>query len=438
MLFLKHVTSRLTNLLIAQTKFALPGLMLALGHVIRGLTDLTFAAVIFVSLWCLSMISFDGVYLLVRCFTPVNDLWVAQSQRRWIIAWIVIWLVQAPFWLRALPMMSPLMLHEQLNLALTLYHVVLRRVGSERLRLPSMIFLDSAVVSPPHEAWTTIVARCSLPAAYIVCFGLAPDTGQALCFLLLDLVPALSTVVSSHVAEWRGLAVSTWNHSWVLTYPIDHSAPEKLQSDSDGAGCSFEDCDEHGTCSICLQPLCHPGGGTAVAGTSVGLWRRTAPGLAAARRRGRAQVMSLAAARTPFAWASHRVAKTKCGHSFHAGCLESAAESQPRCPDCRTSLASTVFGCDDVDEDEFNAHMLCSMMGIIFGGVLFIVAAFFGGLGHVHASESFDGSVLYCGLRGVWETLLATTVANSQPPPASTDDIAPLQRLWFEFKIFSC
>lgn len=324
---------------------------LVLGHA----AGLSVVAVSFVSLFCVTVLSGDVTYLLIRLVVPEHEVWKEASRLRWVLAWAITWLVQVPFWLRALAACSPLLLHEAANLALTVHNALLCYCAPRGLALPSATLVASTDSGHRAGVATLLLARCSLPLLYVLFHGLPAEwVGISGCFML-DVSP---TLVAAFIARFTIPRVFK-RPPWDLFYP-----PARASS---CGGAAEDECEVHGACPICLSNLCAPGGGTSAAGIVSAVRHRVAPGLAASRLRPAA---NLAAARTPAAWYGGRVATTKCGHSFHARCLQMAADALPRCPQCRSSLGSAEHGLQLPDEDVLDAQMMCYTVGFCLGGTL--------------------------------------------------------------------
>lgn len=312
-------------------------------------------AVGFVSLFCVTVLSGDITYLFVRLLVPEQEVWKDASRPRWMLAWAVTWIIQIPFWFRALPRYSPLLLHELVNLVLTIHNALLLCFSSHALPLPSATLLASTENTQRASLGTLIAARCLLPLMYVLFHGLPTEWVQISGCFMLDVAPTLLAGLIAHSNPRVFLKKPPWD----FFYPPSHS---------DGSNSATDDeCELHGSCSICLSNICTPGGGTSAAGVAAVMRHRVAPGLSAARLR---PAINISASRTPAEWFGGRIATTKCGHSFHARCLSMAVEALPRCPQCRSSLSSTEHGLVLPDEEVLDAQMMCLTVGFCLGGTL--------------------------------------------------------------------
>lgn len=325
-------------------------------------------AIALVALFCVSVLSLDVAYLFVRLGLPEADVWTEAARPRWVLAWTATWLLQLTFWTRALPTTSLLYVHELANFALTLYHLVLKYVAPLvcTQSFPSASLVASVDALQHSSIVSALVARASLPLLYILCHGLPAEWRFILTLFVLDVAPVTCACVALRTGLLREESQVARLH-WSLRYPVPHCFENDGLKDDD-------ECEVHGTCSICLSSLCCSSGGVATAVLSRALSEQVAPGIAALRRsqsrirghllRGLAGRPSLSVARIPAERVGNgRIATTNCGHSFHSACLASAARSLPRCPHCRASLHKTRAP----DEETVDQQMSYLLVGFIQG-----------------------------------------------------------------------
>lgn len=99
-----------------------------------------------------------------------------------------------------------------------------------------------------------------------------------------------------------------------------------------------EDCPEHGVCGICLDNMCSSAASVC---SQRSVSYRSKAGLSYCRARGSVAMPGLSAARYCLSDAGSmagRVATLRCGHVFHAACLEEAWKLRRECPTCRCSM----------------------------------------------------------------------------------------------------
>lgn len=328
---------------------------------------------VFTSLFCVAVLSSDVAYLIVRLDFSEADVWSAVARPCWALAWSLVWLLQAPFWLQALPTLSPLLTHELANLLLTVHHLALRVAGSTAPAFPSVALAVSSDASHQTSILNVVIVRTALPVLYMLSRGVPADWRPLLILFLLDVLP---TVLLTLYAERRlGRGRESADVPWELSYLPDRGRRCAEAGHADGQ-VDDEDCEVHGTCSICLSALCRIGGAAAsAAAVSAGLQRALAPGLSVLRRRrllGRGQASGISAGRVAAELGGNRLATTRCGHSFHSECLALAAEALPRCPQCRAPLQGSgpLGGPELPDEDTLDAQMGCLVFGLLTGGSL--------------------------------------------------------------------
>ncbi|CAE8581999.1 unnamed protein product, partial [Polarella glacialis] len=269
----------------------------------------------------------------VRLAVSSQQVWDESSRSHWMRAWWIVWLLQAPFWLAVLPSSSVLLVHEQVNFAVTVHHAVLRHLGRGMMQLPSAGIVAYTDSSQRSNFMKIMSARCGLPLLYVLGNGLPSDWKQVAILLALDVGPPMVSVLAKQAGLCSRRSTLGLSRPWQLSYPPAH--------DSSAAGVGDEDeCSEHGSCPICFGNFCCPGGGTVVARMAVAIQHTSAPGLSVARLRSTPASASLSAARTRCSWMGGRIAETRCGHRFHAECIAKAAETMPRCPQCRAGLGS--------------------------------------------------------------------------------------------------
>lgn len=324
-------------------------------------------AMAFVALFCVAVLSLDMAYVFVRLALPEAKVWTEGARPLWVLAWIMTWLLQVPFWMQAFPASSPLLVHELANFALNLHHVVLRYVRpvSSVLSFPSASLVASTDSTQHADLATVVAARTSLPLVYVLCHGAPAEWRLVLLLFALDVVPAMI----ASCASWLGLCgrrSQVAQLHWRLRYPDAHDNEIHGPIDDD-------ECDVHGSCPICLSSLCCTGGGLATAAVSRALRSQVAPSISVLRRphagRGFLRGPSLSIARSPAEWGgAGRIATTRCGHSFHSHCLSVAAQTLPRCPQCRSSILKA----EAPDEETADRQMLCLSFGMLLG--LFLLA----------------------------------------------------------------
>jgi len=317
--------------------------------------------VVFASLFCVTVLSGDIAYLLVRLEVHELDVWAEHARPRWALAWAVTWLMQMPLWLRVLPSISPLLTHELVNLVLTLHHLVLRFAGQAAPAFPSATLVASTEGEQRTSVGSLVALRTVLPLLYVLTRGIPAEWRQVLCLFLLDVLPTLASALLGQLG-FLGRRGECEQLPWELSYP-----PSRSHS------CDEEECEVHGGCAICLSSLCRAGGASAAAASAAeSLRRQLVPGLAVTRLcRGSA---SISAARIPADWGGGRIATTRCGHRFHSQCLTLAAESLLRCPHCRSGLMRpSQLGAEIPDEETLDSQMLCLAFGLLLGAILLFI-----------------------------------------------------------------
>lgn len=308
------------------------------------------------SLFCVAVLTGDIAYLFVRSSTSADQIWTEGARCRWFTAWLFLWLVQTPFWSRILTTTSPLLIHESVCLFFSVYHFCLRRIGRAASCIPS-IALESASDGRVSNLGTLILVRTMLPAVYAALRGIPTEWRQVLFIFILDLSPALCFALCYKLGLFLKLQYSQL--PWELNYP-----PRKTRN----CPGDDDDCEVHGACPICLSSLCFPGGGTAAIARSIR--QQVVPALSVARlrlKRG-VQASGISAARTSNELDCGRLATTRCGHIFHSRCLALAAQTLPRCPQCRTWLSQDPQGIELPDEDTQTFQMLYLILGLVVGG----------------------------------------------------------------------
>ncbi|CAK0829703.1 unnamed protein product, partial [Prorocentrum cordatum] len=292
-----------------------------------------------------------------------HEVWEDSARSWWLLAWAVTWSLQAPFWLRAVPASSPLLLLEELSLAVALHQAALRgltRWAPACSGLPSLAALLASGVVQSRSA-VTLLLRCAqmcvLPLLYVRQYGAPADWDRAAGCLALTLTVKIGPVVLERLLVDAGLlpAERLGAFPWATSYPLGHST-EAEEEDSGG-----ED-----DCPVCMCSLRCPGGPAAAAAVAAAVRRQVAPGLSAAR--GRGSSAGLSAARVPPAWGGGRIATTRCGHRYHLQCLSRAAQALARCPQCRAPFLEleAAQGADPSSEEAMS-HMLRFFVNILFG-----------------------------------------------------------------------
>eukprot|EP00929_Paragymnodinium_shiwhaense_P071829 TRINITY_DN36480_c0_g1_i1.p1 TRINITY_DN36480_c0_g1~~TRINITY_DN36480_c0_g1_i1.p1 ORF type:complete len:463 (-),score=95.98 TRINITY_DN36480_c0_g1_i1:109-1497(-) len=339
-------------------------------------------ALIVVFLFCLAIFSGDVAYMLLRMFVPEHEVWTARARNKWMIAWSVVWLCQVPWWLAAMERdsgYSLLLMHEQANLAVTVYQKCLQTCLPYTRRLWSVTLLASSEQGEQPSLVSSLVGRLALPFLYVTCYGMPHNPRAVLVFIVMDVVPLL---VNSTMKAAPRFAQESWQLCYRPCHPaLDclalARARDKRGHDADEVMEPIDECEEHGVCPICLDSLCTPGRGGVVSGAG-----RFAP-LSLIRQRQKreggsvfasaASVAGISAARMSLDWRSGRIARTRCGHEFHASCLQLAAESSIRCPKCRMGLAASKGGVEIPDEEAMDAQFLYLVCGVSLGASLMSV-----------------------------------------------------------------
>lgn len=349
----------------------------------------------------------DIAYLFVRVSTPDYLVWHLSSAYRWFWAWIIVWIMQVPLWRYALQKHSLLLVFQFTSVLLTAHHAFLKRCFPP-LQSPSVML---AMFGQPWSYGDMseeeiIESHCFASLGYVLVKGPPDDSVLALCFFLLEVLPV---VYSGFKHDWTSPLDRFRRPPWQLSYPPAHPLLPGCSAGTILQATIFREeheCEDHDACPICLSNMCCPGGGAARAGISLAIQRRMVPAISAARQQARkVGSASLAALRSPAAWAGGRIATTRCGHSFHAACLEaSVAETrmpgdlggemafeapllpQPlralralraaRCPQCRRALASPEYFGDRAefpDEEQMEAAYLVFFGGVFIGMMILLV-----------------------------------------------------------------
>jgi len=135
-----------------------------------------------------------------------------------------------------------------------------------------------------------------------------------------------------------------WKLLFTLTSQPVHACCADLCDAGPSAGAQAgagEECDQHGTCAVCLDSLCAPV--EAVAEGRSAIWRRRRPAMSMCRR----QPWTAAAGSSAYrAWGvqlcrryfsgfTRATARLPCGHEFHLGCIDDVVKTRLQCPTCR-------------------------------------------------------------------------------------------------------
>lgn len=369
-------------------------IVLLLDFAVEAVSGALSAYCFTLSICSVAAVCSDAVYFLVRAVTPDFLVWQPQSARRWGIAWILIWVLQAPMWQYALQRYSLLLVFFITSVLKTVHLMLLKRCFP-LAQTPCAIH---SYIEIPEE--DRIVGYCFITCGYVLMHGPPDDWMLIACFFLLEVLPLIHSGMKHN---WGLACLQYFRPPWALGYPAAHPTLPAGAYRSIGSLLKAvtavvpDECAEHDFCSICFDNLCRPGGGAAMAGISVLTQRRLGPALAAARRQARkVGSASLSAIRTPATWVGGRVATTRCGHSFHASCLQAAAAEArfpdevpsdlhafmpqslrlqralraARCPQCRTALASPEYLGNVLEppgeEQLEDAHMVF-LGGVIIG-----------------------------------------------------------------------
>jgi len=288
---------------------------------------------------------------------PESEVWQSTARQRWLLAWTVTWIAQVPFWRWAFPANSPLLIYGIANAALTIHRIGLRVLKPIKWSFPSST-LASEDGRRRSNVWKVMASRTGLPLVFMVCHGVPDDWRVVLPLLLLDVLPLISICLAMQVGLLAPKSLRA-QLAWRLRYSEIHSGDSAPLDDDD-------DCNVHGNCSICLSILCCRSLASKWSSMASAVQQRVAPGLSAVRQRRLTQGWAISAARaTAKLGGTGRIAVLRCGHTFHSHCISEAAETLPRCPQCRAGIFRAA-----PDEDTLNSQALCLLLGLVQGAAL--------------------------------------------------------------------